>query len=156
MDAGRVLSQFVEGVESITQDGDTHTHWVVKVGRVKREFDAEITEQIADRVIGWSQTGGDTEGHIGRVEFAALSDTATRIEIELGWAPDGLIEKVGAALDVDQRQVEKSASQFKDFIEAVSADPVDPAEDPTDDASVCPGADPTDGPVINPTLGRSQ
>lgn len=108
---------FMDGVESITQQGDTHTHWVVKVAGVGREFDTEITEQTEDRVIAWQSTGGDTGGHSGRITFEPLSATSTRVAIELGWEPDGLVEKAGSALGFDQRQVDSSAEDFKEFIE---------------------------------------
>ena len=110
--------EFMDGVESITQQGETHTHWVVKVGGVKREFDTEITEQTADQVIAWASTAGDTGGHTGRVTFEPLGASSTRVNIELGWDPEGLVEKAGAALSIDQRQVDKSAEEFKRFIES--------------------------------------
>ena len=110
--------EFMDGVESITQQGETGTHWVVKVGGVKREFDTEIIEQTADQVIAWASTGGDTGGHRGKVTFEPLGASATRVNIELGWDPEGLVEKAGAALSIDQRQVDKSAEEFKRFIES--------------------------------------
>ncbi len=110
--------EFMDGVESITQQGETHTHWVVKVGGVKREFDTEITEQTVDRVIAWASTAGDTGGHSGKVTFEPLGASSTRVNIELGWAPEGLVEKAGAALSIDQRQVDKSAEEFKRFIQS--------------------------------------
>ncbi len=109
--------QFMDGVESITQISDTNTHWVVKVGPATREFDAEITDQIPNEVIAWRSTGGDTDGHTGRVRFEPLGPTSTRVNIELGWDPDGFVEKAGAALNLDQAQVDKSAADFKRFIE---------------------------------------
>ena len=109
--------EFMDGVESVTQLGDTSTHWVVKVGGVQREFDADILEQTPDQVIAWASTGGDTDGHSGRVTFEPLGADSTRVDIELGWQPDGVVEKVGAGLNIDQRQVDKSASEFKRFIE---------------------------------------
>ena len=109
--------EFMDGVESVTQQDDTHTHWVVKVGGVTREFDAEITEQTPDQVIAWASTGGDTGGQRGRVLFEPLGAGSTRIDIELGWDPEGVVENVGAGLNIDQRQVDKSAEEFKRFIE---------------------------------------
>jgi uncharacterized membrane protein len=100
--------EFMDGVESVTQQDDTHTHWVVKVGGVTREFDAEITEQTPDEVIAWASTGGDTGGHRGRVAFEPLGPDSTRVDIELGWDPEGVVENVGAGLNIDQRQVDKS------------------------------------------------
>ena len=113
---------FMDGVESITQQDATHTHWKVKVGGVEREFDTEITEQTPDQVIAWRSTGGDTGGHSGRVTFESLGATSTRVNIELGWEPEGLVEKAGAALNIDQRQVDHSAEEFKRFIESRGAE----------------------------------
>lgn len=110
--------QFMDGVESITQLTPTSTHWIVKVGGVKREFDTEITDQVPDQVIAWASTGGDTGGHSGRVTFEPLGASSTRVNIELGWEPQGLVEKAGAAFNIDQRQVDKSAEEFKSFIES--------------------------------------
>ena len=113
---------FMDGVESVTQQGPTHTHWVVKVGGARKEFDAEVTDQTPDRVIAWRSTGGDTDGHTGRVSFESLGATSTRVDIELGWEPEGLVEKAGAALGFDQRQVDSSAKDFKKFIESRGAE----------------------------------
>jgi uncharacterized membrane protein len=110
--------EFMDGVESITQESDTRNHWVVKVGGVTREFDTEITEQTPDQTIAWRSTGGDTGGHSGRVTFEPLGPSSTRVNISLGWEPEGVVEKAGAALNFDQRQVDKSAEDFKRFIES--------------------------------------
>jgi uncharacterized membrane protein len=113
---------FMDGVESVTQQGPTHTHWVVKVGGARKEFDAEVTDQTPAQVIAWRSTGGDTDGHTGRVSFESLGATSTRVDIELGWEPEGLVEKAGAALGFDQRQVDSSAKDFKKFIESRGAE----------------------------------
>lgn len=113
---------FMDGVESVTQQGPAHTHWVVKVGGARKEFDAEVTDQTPDRTIAWRSTGGDTDGHTGRVTFESLGATSTRVTIQLGWEPDGLVEKAGAALGFDQRQVNSSAKDFKQFIESRGAE----------------------------------
>jgi uncharacterized membrane protein len=110
--------QFMDGVESVTQQGPTRNHWVVKVGGVTREFDTEITEQTPDQVIAWKSTEGDTAGHSGQVTFEQLGPSSTRVNIALGWEPEDVVEKAGAALDFDQRQVDKSAEDFKSFIES--------------------------------------
>jgi hypothetical protein len=38
--------------------------------------------------------------------------------IQIDWEPEGLVEKAGAALGVDDRQVTADAKQFKEFIES--------------------------------------
>ena len=114
--------QFMDGVESITQGTDTSNHWKVKVGGVEREFDTQITEQTVDQVIAWRSTDGDTGGHSGRVAFTPLGASRTKVDVELGWEPEGIVEKAGAALGFDQRQVDKSTRDFKTFIESRGAE----------------------------------
>ena len=109
--------EFMEGVESITQTDDRHSHWITKVGGVRREFDTEITEQHPDERVAWRSTGGDTR-QAGVVTFHRLSDDSTRVTIQIDWEPQGLTEKVGSAVNVDDRQVKADAKRFKDFIES--------------------------------------
>ena len=109
--------QFMDGVESITQTDDTHNHWVTKVGGVTREFDTEITEQNPDERVAWTSTGGEAK-HAGVVTFHKLDANKTRVMIQIDWEPEGLIEKAGAAIGVDDRQVKGDAKRFKEFIES--------------------------------------
>ena len=109
--------QFMGGVERITQLDDTHTHWVTKIGGVEREFDAEITEQHPEERIAWTSTTGEAK-HAGVVTFHRLDENKTRVMIQIDWEPEGLVEKVGAAVGVDDHQVKADAKRFKEFIES--------------------------------------
>ena len=111
--------QFMGGVEEITQIDDTHTHWVTSIGGVRREFDTEITEQHPDERVAWKSTDGTT--HAGVVTFHRLGDTTTRVTAQLDWQPEGVVEKAGAAVGVDDRQVKGDLDRFKEFIEARGA-----------------------------------
>lgn len=108
---------FMEGVESITQVDDTHNHWVTKVGGQTREFDTEITEQHPDERVAWKSIGGDTT-HAGVVTFHRLSDSKTRLMIQIDWEPEGLVEKVGSVVGVDDHRVRADTKRFKQFIES--------------------------------------
>ena len=109
--------KFLDEVESITQLDDTHTHWKVRVGGVKREFDAEITEQHPDERVAWTSTGGDTD-HAGVVTFHKLTDDSSRVTVQLDWAPEGLLETVGSLVGLGSHAVKKDLQNFKEFIEA--------------------------------------
>jgi uncharacterized membrane protein len=106
---------FLSGVESVKQLDDTKLHWVVTVGGVEREFDATITEQRPDEVIAWRSTQGEL--HSGRVVFTPESAAATRVDVEMAWEPEGFVEKVGAALQIDDAQVKSDLKNFKRLIE---------------------------------------
>ena len=108
---------FMGGVEKITQLDERRTHWVTKIGGVEREFDAEITEQHPDERVAWKSTSGDTK-HAGVVTFHKISDTTTRVMVQIDWEPSGLVEKAGAAVGVDDRQVTADVKKFKEFIES--------------------------------------
>ncbi|MEV4516374.1 SRPBCC family protein [Dactylosporangium sp. NPDC049525] len=108
--------QFMSGVESISQVDDRRTHWVTKVGGIRREFDAEITEQHPDQRIAWKSVGGDTK-HAGVVTFNRLGEEDTRVTVQLDWQPEGVVEKAGAAVGVDEMQVKASTKRFKEYIE---------------------------------------
>lgn len=107
--------QFMGGVESITQLNDTLTHWKTKIGGVEREFDAEITEQHPDERVAWKSVDGKT--HAGVVTFHRLSDTTTRLMVQIDWETETLAEKVGAVVGVDDAQVKGDLKRFKEFIE---------------------------------------
>ena len=107
---------FLSYVQSIKQTGDTLTHWNVKIAGVEREFDAEITEQLPDERVAWNSVGGD-ENHAGVVTFHKLSDTSSRVTVQLDWEPVGLPEKAGALFGLDDMAVKGDLKNFKEFIE---------------------------------------
>jgi uncharacterized membrane protein len=111
---------FMGGVDTVTQVGDTLTHWKTTIGGVEREFDAEITEQHPDERVAWKSVDGKT--HAGVVTFHRLSDTTTRVMVQIDWETESLVEKAGAAVGVDDRQVKKDLERFKEFIEARGAE----------------------------------
>jgi uncharacterized membrane protein len=112
--------EFMNGVDSIRQIDDTHTHWQTSIGGVIREFDTEITEQHPDERVAWKSTDGTS--HAGVVTFHRIGDNQTRVTAQIDWQPDSAVEKVGAALGVDDRQVESDLRRFKAFIEQRSAE----------------------------------
>jgi uncharacterized membrane protein len=109
--------QFLSFVESITQVDDTHQHWKVKIAGAEREFDTVIAEQVPDDRIAWTSTGGEVD-HAGVVTFHRLSDTTSRVAVQIDWDPDGLLEKAGAALNIPDHAVSAELGNFKEFIES--------------------------------------
>ena len=108
---------FMAGVESITQIDHTHNHWVPSIAGVRREFDTEITEQTPDERIVWSTVAGETK-QSGVVTFQSLDATTTRVTTQIEWEPEGIAEKVGDAIGVDDHRVKADMKKFKEFIES--------------------------------------
>ena len=107
--------RFMEGVNEIHQLDPTHTHWKTEIGGVKREFDAEITEQLPDERVAWKSTEGEKQA--GVVTFHRLDDTRTRVTVQMDYEPQGLVEKTGSALGVVGHRVKGDLRRFKDYIE---------------------------------------
>ena len=112
--------EFMGGVENIRQLDDRHLHWKVSIGGQEREFDAEVTEQHPDERVAWKSTDGKT--HAGVITFHRLDEHTTRVTAQIDWEPDGLVEKAGAAVGVDDRQVKADLARFKEFIEQRGAE----------------------------------
>ncbi|MGH7858916.1 MAG: SRPBCC family protein, partial [Candidatus Binatia bacterium] len=91
-------------------------HWVINVGNARREFDAEITEQIPDKRIAWKSIGG--KSHAGVVTFHRLSDDQTRVAMQMSYDPEGFLENVADVLGVISSRVEGDLRRFKGFIES--------------------------------------
>ena len=109
--------KFLDEVESITQISDVLTHWTVKVGPVEEQFDATITEQHPDERVAWTSTGGSVD-HAGVVTFHKLSDTTSRVTVQIDWQPTGILERLGGTLGVDNHAIKKDLKNFKQYIEA--------------------------------------
>ena len=107
--------RFMEGVESVQQLDEKRLHWRAKVGPKVEEWDAEITEQVPDKIIAWRSTSGAPNA--GTVRFFPLSESKTRIELEMHWEPQGVTERVGDVLGMDDARIQGDLGRFKKFIE---------------------------------------
>ncbi|MDQ0597185.1 putative membrane protein [Streptomyces canus] len=108
--------QFMEGVEEVRQLDDKHNHWTTKIGGVRREFDTEIVDQLADDRITWRVVEGDVRQR-GTVRFQELDPTHTRVELTMDVEPSGVAEKSADLLGVLDRRIKGDMRRFKDYIE---------------------------------------
>ncbi|HZB47890.1 MAG TPA: SRPBCC family protein [Mycobacteriales bacterium] len=112
--------QFMDGVDRIDQTSDTMTHWVTSIGGVKREFDAQITEQHPDERVAWTSVDGPKQA--GVVTFHRLDDNKTRVMLQMDYEPEGVVENVGDKLGIVTRRAEGDLKNFKKFIESRGAE----------------------------------
>ena len=106
---------FMEGIVEVRQLDNTHLHWVAEIGGKRHEWNAEITEQRPDERVAWRSTNGTTNS--GVVTFHRLSDSMTRVTVQMDWEPEGVTESVGAAIGVDTRRVRGDLERFKEMLE---------------------------------------
>jgi uncharacterized membrane protein len=108
--------RFMEGVEAVRQLDERRLQWRANVGGKVEEWEARITEQHPDERIAWTNTTGARNA--GVVTFHRLSDTTTRIMLQMEYDPQGVVEHVGDLLGVVSRRVAGDLKRFKEFIEA--------------------------------------
>lgn len=108
--------KFFTFVDAITQVDDTHLRWTVTIAGAQREFDTVITEQHPDERVAWTSTGGEVD-HGGVVTFHRLSDTSSRIAVQIDWVPEGVLEKLGAVAHVPDAAVQRELVALKRYLE---------------------------------------
>ncbi|HET7552861.1 MAG TPA: SRPBCC family protein [Gemmatimonadaceae bacterium] len=117
------LPQFMEHLESVTVTGDGRSHWVTRAPIGKPlSWDAEITEEVEDRVIAWRSLPGSAVENSGQVHFSDAPDgRGTMVRARIIYSAPG-----GKTAEEIARFFGKSASQqlrddlrrFKQVMEA--------------------------------------
>jgi uncharacterized membrane protein len=107
--------KFMKGVCEVHQIDDTHVHWRARIGGKEEEWDAEITEQIPDKRIAWRSTSGAENS--GVMTFHKISDSKTRIMLQMDYSPRGFLEGFGDALGAVAARTRGDLKRFKKFVE---------------------------------------
>lgn len=119
--------QFMEHVESVTQNPDGTWHWVAKAPLgTTVEWDARVTSDIEDQRIGWQSTKDSQIPNSGVVEFVGTPDDATELTVTMIYeAPAGKFGEWAAwALGEEPSiQVADDLRRFKELIERPESTP---------------------------------
>src|SRR5947209_4063693 len=73
--------EFMEGVKEVKQLDDKRLFWRASIAGKEEQWNAEITEQVPDRVIAWHSTSGAPNG--GRVTFMPLGAEQTQVNVRM-------------------------------------------------------------------------
>jgi uncharacterized membrane protein len=107
--------RFMKGVKKVTQLDDQRLHWEAEIAGKNKEWDSRITDQVPDQLIAWQSDSG--EYNAGAIHFSAVSPNRTRVNFQLMYDPQDLVEKTEDVLGVISNRVEKNLEEFKEFIE---------------------------------------
>ena len=111
------LPRILNFVEEVTATGPDHFHFKLNIAGQTREYDAHTTEQIENERIAWASEGGETP-NAGVVTFHRLSDTTSRLTLQMDWTPENLADKAAALVQVDDLAVKGDLRKFKETVEA--------------------------------------
>ncbi len=117
------LPTFVDGLERVTVKGDGRSHWVAHgPGNLPVEWEADVINDEANRVIGWRTLPGSDVQCAGSVRFEeAPGQRGTQVTVHLQYAPPA--GRLGATVarlagrDPGQ-EVREGLRRFKQTLEA--------------------------------------
>jgi uncharacterized membrane protein len=83
------LPRFLSHLERVTELGDRRSHWEAKGPvDIKVEWDAEIINEVQDKVIGWRSLPGSDIVTAGAVNFSTVrAGRSTQISVHLQYQP---------------------------------------------------------------------
>ena len=108
--------RFMAGVIEVRQLDDTHLRWRATIAGKEEQWDAEITEQIPDKLIAWRSTSGARNE--GVVTFYKISESRTRVGLRIDYEPRGVLETIGDALGAVSMRASGNLQRFKAFLES--------------------------------------
>ncbi|HEX6074650.1 MAG TPA: SRPBCC family protein [Micromonosporaceae bacterium] len=115
------LPRFMTHLERVDMLGNGRSHWVAKAPLRHVEWDAEITEEVPDQVIGWRALEHAGVPNAGQVSFApAPGGRGTEVRVSLTYRPPAGAAGVALARlvgeDPDQ-QVREDLRHLKQVLE---------------------------------------
>ncbi len=120
------LPRFMEHLDSVTVGDDGRSHWVAKAPLGQRvEWDAEVINEMRDKMIAWRSVGETATPNAGYVHFEQEpTGRGTVVKVALEYSPPGGV--VGAAVakvlrEEPSQQVGEDLRRFKDIMEAGEA-----------------------------------
>lgn len=102
--------QFMEGVKEVKRNGK-RLHWKAEIAGQAKEWDAEITEEMADQRVAWRSRDGAISAWV--VRFHQLANAKSKVTVQLEYDSQGL----GEALGVASSRVQGDLARFKVLIE---------------------------------------
>ena len=108
--------KFMEGVERVQQLDNKRLHWVAHIGGKRKEWDAEIFDQVPDQRVAWRSISGARNS--GIVTFEPLGENRTRVSLKLNYDPEGVMENVAEILGLVGRRIEGDLKRFKEFVQS--------------------------------------
>lgn len=116
------LPRFMTHVRSVQRHGDGRSHWVVSGPRgTVLKFDAQITVDRPNEMIGWQTLPGAVVQHRGYVKFLPAGERGTEVHVALEYEPPlGEAGKLISSLmgAVTEQQIQEQIRNFKQIMEA--------------------------------------
>ncbi|MFI6344086.1 SRPBCC family protein [Streptomyces sp. NPDC050560] len=106
---------FLHHVERVDPIDESLFAWKLSVVGAEKMFVSELTEVVPEDRIAWHTTQGVQ--HAGVVTFHRLSDTTSRVALQIEYEPHGFVEHLGALTNLDSTLANYDLGQFQRLAE---------------------------------------
>jgi Predicted integral membrane protein len=110
---------FLSHVRLVEPLGERRFAWQLSLPGADKNFVAELTEVIPGERIAWHTTQGVY--HAGVVTFHPLSDTSSRVALQIEYNPKGFVEHLGALTNLDSTLANYDLGEFQKLAETAAA-----------------------------------
>ncbi|MER6245149.1 SRPBCC family protein [Streptomyces griseorubiginosus] len=110
---------FLSHVRLVDRLDERRFAWQLQLPGVDRNFVAELTEVVPEDRIAWRTVEG--VHHAGVVTFHRLSDTSSRVTLQIEYDPQGFIEHLGALTNLDSVLANYDLGEFQKLAETAAA-----------------------------------
>ncbi|MYZ10023.1 cyclase [Streptomyces sp. SID2999] len=110
---------FLSHIRNVEKLDNRHFTWQLKLPGANKNFTAELTEVIPEDRIAWRTTDGVS--HAGVVTFHHLSDTTSRVTLQIKYDPKGFVEHLGALTNLDPTLANYDLGEFQKLAETAAA-----------------------------------
>ncbi|MFF7548137.1 SRPBCC family protein [Streptomyces canus] len=110
---------FLSHVRLVERLDERRFAWKLQLPGADKNFVAELTEVIAEDRIAWHTVEG--VHHAGVVTFHRLSDTTSRVTLQIEYDPKGFIEHLGALTNLDSTLANYDLGEFQKLAETAAA-----------------------------------
>ncbi|WP_328551097.1 MULTISPECIES: SRPBCC family protein [unclassified Streptomyces] len=110
---------FLSHVRLVEPLGERRFAWQLSLPGADKNFVAELTEVIPGERIAWHTTQG--VHHAGVVTFHPLSDTSSRVALQIEYNPKGFVEHLGALTNLDSTLANYDLGEFQKLAETAAA-----------------------------------
>ena len=103
--------EFLSHVQQVARIDDRTFSWWLALPGADKAFTAELTEVVQHERIAWRTMDGVE--HAGVVTFHHVSDTQTRVALQIEYNPRGFVEHLGALTNLDSTLANYDLGEFR-------------------------------------------
>lgn len=106
---------FLSHVRLVEPMDERRFAWQLELPGAEKNFVAELTEVVPEERIAWRTVEG--VDHAGVVTFHRLSDTTSRVMLQIEYDPKGFVERLGALTNLDSTLANYDLGEFQRIAE---------------------------------------